>query len=440
MGHGKSVTYPLGFLGGAMGRAIPYIKLSANWPSSMPLLCLGGQGWVKPLLATAFEEVSWDDLKAGPFLSPDREGSSLGLIGIVSYDQFSPSAQNKAPSRFFRINEAIQLDPLAGELKIEGRPARRQGEMVLERDHLLGLFALLAEEPRMSPGQGLLPEGVITTASLVGLNSKENYLEKAARALQDIRNGSYYQVNLLRYFRCLEEPTEAALAARMDAFAGPMSALIKVPGLRLYSFSPERFIDAQKIKPLGSTVSLTASPIKGTAPRSQNAEEDGELKKYLSQSPKNLAELAMIVDLMRHDLGRISRPRSVKVVDPGRVHSFSHVHHLVASIRSEAPASLSLAEFLTSVCPAGSITGAPKLRVMEAIREFEERDRRYFMGHIFYWDGGESLASSILIRTAIAEGNQGGLEYAAGSGLVIHSDPEEEFQEIETKTKVFSCS
>jgi para-aminobenzoate synthetase component 1 len=143
----------------------------------------------------------------------------------------------------------------------------------------------------------------------------------------------------------------------------------------------------------------------------------------------------MIVDLLRNDLNRVSLADSVRVVCPHRLISHPTVHHLEAEIDARLRPDLTLGDFLDAVCPAGSITGAPKIEVMRAIQEFEGRDRGYFMGHIFYLDDRGRFDSSILIRTLVRD--ESGLdEFAAGSGLVVHSDPERERREVEAKCRV----
>jgi anthranilate/para-aminobenzoate synthase component I len=144
----------------------------------------------------------------------------------------------------------------------------------------------------------------------------------------------------------------------------------------------------------------------------------------------------MIIDLMRNDLYRMARPGGVHVVDPGTVHSFANVHHLIGVVEASLRSDLSWGDIARALCPGGSITGAPKREVMLAIREYEQRERGYLMGHLIYVDAQTGRAdASILIRTAVRLAD-GMWEFAAGSGLVIHSQPEEEAAEVQAKARV----
>lgn len=363
------------------------------------------------------------------------------MIGLVSYDQAIREVEQPASSRFFLIHEAIKLDPSTGRFDLVG--ARNSGPYDFALD--LGIAWSLVTALNDGTG-GFLSVQARSSASqkdsisLKPLASSRHYLTSVEQVLEDIRDGRYYQLNLLRFFTSAGDPSNLTLASRLDRLGGPMSAWLSLDGLKIVSFSPERFVTGYEEKGGDGLVCLETAPIKGTLARSESPCHDEALKSRLSGSDKDRAELAMIVDLMRHDLGRISVPRSVLVEDPGSVESFSHVHHLVARISSRVEASLSLGDFFASLCPAGSITGAPKQEVTRAIRRYEGRPRRYFMGNIFHWDGRGRMNSSILIRTAVAEGARESIEYAAGSGIVIRSKPDEEKAEIEAKTRVFADS
>jgi para-aminobenzoate synthetase component 1 len=363
------------------------------------------------------------------------------MIGLISYDQWIREMEQPAPSRFFLIHEAIKLDPSTGRFDLVGARDSGPYDFALDLGVAWNLVAALNDRTG-----GFLSVEARPSASqkdsiwLKPLVSSRDYLTSVEQVLEDIRDGRYYQLNLLRYFSSPGNPSNLALASRLDRLGGPMSAWISLGGLKIVSFSPERFVTGREEKGGDGLVCLETAPIKGTLARSESPCQDEALKSRLSGSDKDRAELAMIVDLMRHDLARVSVPRSVLVEDPGSVASFSHVHHLVARISSRVEASLSLRDFLASLCPAGSITGAPKQEVTGAIRRFEKRPRRYFMGNIFQWNGQGEMNSSILIRTAVAEGARESIEYAAGSGIVIRSKPDEEKAEIEAKTRVFADS
>ncbi|MEZ4741250.1 MAG: chorismate-binding protein [Bdellovibrionota bacterium] len=267
---------------------------------------------------------------------------------------------------------------------------------------------------------------------LSSAESDLSYEKKVKTAIEQIRSGRFYQINLLRYYSSLSIPTRQDLVNRIGILGGPFSCLFDLPQFCLASFSPERFV---KLKPGNKGVKIITTPIKGTIARGKNSEEDELNKRKLIESRKDQSELNIIVDLMRNDLNIVCLNGSVKVESPGELHSFSKVHHLIAEIKGILRPKISFYELIQSICPGGSITGAPKREVMCAIQEAEQRSRGFFMGNAFYLDDRGYFDSSILIRTLVKDG-QKPFEYAAGSGIVVNSCPELEAQEINSKCRV----
>ncbi len=206
-------------------------------------------------------------------------------------------------------------------------------------------------------------------------------------ALKDIRAGRYYQINLLRYFRC-RGTSKASIADLIATRGGPYACWIMQGESEIISFSPEHFVE---VSGATSSRAISTSPIKGTSPRFNDQAMDEKSAQDLLTSKKNLAELHMIIDLMRNDLNRICQSGSVQVRDSNKLVSFVNVHHLVGSVTGRLRETLSIADFLTALCPGGSITGAPKIEVMNAIRQYEGRTRGFFMGHAFMLDDNGAL-------------------------------------------------
>ena len=285
---------------------------------------------------------------------------------------------------------------------------------------------------------GMALEQVLATTGAPGglhllpYNDKESYLSMVAGALEDIRSGRFYQINLLRFFRVDGPLGRSELAKRIEHLGGPFSLLFQFPDYTVASLSPERFIE---IHPGESYAQIVTQPIKGTARRSEDPTQDRIAATMLENSVKDNAELHIIVDLMRNDLNRICEKGTVAVSSPGKVASFKTIHHLVAEITGHLRAKLNFGEIIASIMPGGSITGAPKVEVMAAIREYEARPRGFFMGSGFYLDDSGHFDSSILIRTLVAE-SPDRFEYAAGSGIVVDSIPEAEYEEIGHKCRV----
>ena len=190
------------------------------------------------------------------------------------------------------------------------------------------------------------------------------------------------------------------------------------------SLSPERFLllDGRHIE---------TKPIKGTRPRHPDPAIDKQVAEALASADKDRSENLMIVDLLRNDIGRVSRPGSVSVPSLFAVESFPAVHHLVSTIHGELDARWQGVDLLRACFPGGSITGAPKIRAMEIIEELEPVRRNAYCGSIGYLSQHGRMDTSICIRTLIAEA--GRLHCWAGGGIIADSDPDAEYQETYDK-------
>ncbi len=190
--------------------------------------------------------------------------------------------------------------------------------------------------------------------------------------------------------------------------------------VKISSASPERFFTVKDKR-------VETCPIKGTRPRSDKLSEDRANKNALIESEKDRAENTMIVDLLRNDLSRVCDAHSIDVTDLCKVESFSNVHHLVSTIHGHLKHDRTPIDLLRASFPGGSITGAPKVRAMEIIDEIEPTRRGAYCGSIGYIGFDETMDTNILIRTLVFENNAVSLQ--AGGGIVIDSNPEDEYQE-----------
>lgn len=188
----------------------------------------------------------------------------------------------------------------------------------------------------------------------------------------------------------------------------------------MISVSPERFL-------LLAERHIQTRPIKGTLPRSADAQQDARLAAQLAAAEKDRAENLMIVDLMRNDIGRIAAPGSVRVPELFAVEPFPAVHHLVSTIEAELPEQRHATELLRACFPGGSITGAPKVRAMEIIEELEPHRRNGYCGSIGYLSVCGTMDTSITIRTLLTE--NGKIHCWAGGGIVADSEESAEYQE-----------
>ena len=262
--------------------------------------------------------------------------------------------------------------------------------------------------------------------------SDADYRGAVCRAQDWIRAGDVYQVNLARRLDYGPVPHDelpllyGALTRRAGA---PYSAYLDLPGVRLISNSPERFLRVAGRR-------IETCPIKGTRPRGRTPEEDAWLAKELRHSAKDLAEHLMIVDLERNDLGRVCRTGSVRVERLFELRSFANVHHLVSSVQGELRDPGDWTSLLAATFPGGSITGAPKLRAMEIIEALEPVRRGVYTGAIGVFDAAGGIDLSIAIRTAVAR--RGALWLHLGGGIVADSEPEAELAETRIKGRAFA--
>lgn len=250
---------------------------------------------------------------------------------------------------------------------------------------------------------------------------KKVHIDKVMQVQELIRAGEVYQVNISQEFNFQSSRDPFSLFRQIcGSNPAPFSAYIRHQDTAIVSTSPERFLTKKGNE-------LETRPIKGTMRRGKDPSEDSILKERLLASAKERAELLMITDLMRNDLGKISLPGSVKTFDIWRCEAYTNVFHLISIIRSIVKESLKPLEIVRSCFPGGSITGCPKLRAMEVIDELEMRPRGIYTGSIGYFTGKGDFDLNIAIRTLVA-GN-GSYSLQLGGGIVIDSNPEEEYQE-----------
>ncbi len=245
------------------------------------------------------------------------------------------------------------------------------------------------------------------------------------RVLEYIAAGDVFQVNLSQRFtaRGPYQPLELYLRLKEKSPA-PFAAFLQWKDLAVVSASPESFYQTR-----GNL--LVTRPIKGTRPRGSDPDDDGRLAAELLDSPKDRAELTMIVDLERNDLGRVCEYGSVAVRDPLSIESFAQVHHLVATIEGRLRSSTGPVDVIRALFPGGSVTGAPKIRAMEIIDELEPNRRSLYTGAIGYLSQGGSSAFNVAIRTILVEGDRA--SFQVGGGIVADSDPVAEYDETLAK-------
>ncbi len=256
--------------------------------------------------------------------------------------------------------------------------------------------------------------------------SKEEYLSVIQEIKEYIQRGDIYQANFTYryYFPYPDNPYHLFQSVSKD-HPTPFSAYLNYGDFQILSFSPERLVQCERGKVL-------VQPMKGTRPRGKSLLEDEKLKAELLNSEKDGAELLMIVDLLRNDLGKVSDFGTVVVEKLKNIEAYPSVYQLTSSIRSRLSVEHDLIDLVKAVFPSGSITGCPKIKAMEVLSSLEREQRSIFMGSIGYISFHDTLDLNVAIRTALLKEKT--LYFQVGGGIIHDSDPEEEYQETIDKS------
>jgi len=263
--------------------------------------------------------------------------------------------------------------------------------------------------------------------------NKSEYMSAIKKIREYIEAGHVYQVNMSQRFEMSFSGDPYSLFKMLYRNnPAPFFSFINAGDHQIVSTSPERFLKLR-----GDIVETR--PIKGTRPRGKTQKEDHELRNDLQQSIKDDAELSMIVDLLRNDIGKVCAAGSVKVKQHKMLEAYSNVYHLVSIVEGRLEANLDAIDLIAATFPGGSITGCPKIRAMEIIDELEPHRRHIYTGSIGYIGFSDSMDLSIAIRTATVYKDK--IFFSAGGGIVFDSDPLDEFKETiykgETLMKAF---
>jgi len=265
--------------------------------------------------------------------------------------------------------------------------------------------------------------------------TRDSYRDAVHRAKQYIAAGDIYQVNLSQRFQCdVDAPAVEVYRALRESNPAPYGAYLDIGDAQILSTSPECFLKTRDRH-------VVTRPIKGTRPRGQTAAEDQRRAAELLASPKDNAELVMITDLERNDLGRVCEFGSVQVSEMVRVETYATVHHLVSTIEGILREKMSHIDCVRACFPGGSITGAPKIRAMEIIDELEPHARGVYTGAIGFLGYNALSHLNIAIRTVVYQPGGAGvpacgrLTFHSGGGIVADSEPDAEYDETLAKAR-----
>ncbi len=275
-----------------------------------------------------------------------------------------------------------------------------------------------------------LPDETFAIDAAVHSNFDRGSYESAVEKIRKyIAAGDVYQVNLSQRFEARFEGSAFGFFRTLyKANPAPFFAFINAGNHSVVSTSPERFVKL-------TDCTVETRPIKGTRPRRSEPGADQTMRDELLASTKDDAELSMIVDLLRNDLGRACRGGSVRVTRHKAIEAYENVYHLVSVVKGELDPDRDAVDLIRAVFPGGSITGCPKIRAMEIIDELEPDRRHVYTGAIGYISFHRTLDLSIAIRTAVIYRQR--MTFSVGGGVVYDSDPRSEFEETLHKGRTF---
>lgn len=402
-------------------------KLEGDWPFSRP----------KPELPPldAFRHALLATRPAGNGIDDARDLGTLfagGWIGAISYD-LAPLLEKlprrhpltPVPELYFGYHDCFV---------IEDRLTSKRIAYVVDRFHdgqqqcqlRLDQWCDTLERNASQLGERIDRNTPLVSGPLECDFTPDEYCWSVGRILEYLRAGDIFQANFTQRFRApfAGSPADVYLRA-VERSPAPFGALIRQPNWNVVSTSPERFF---LLTPSGQ---IETCPIKGTRPRGNDPIHDLLLRDELRSSDKDRAELTMIVDLERNDLGKACLYGSVRVARHATVESFSNVHHLVSTIEGTLRPDKDVVDLLVAMFPGGSITGAPKIRAMQIIDELERCSRGIYTGALGYISDHGRADFNIAIRTLMLAGGEA--SYHVGGGIVIDSDPLSEYRETLAK-------
>lgn len=336
------------------------------------------------------------------------------LFGFLSYDlknqledlqSQNPDGLGFPVALFFRPKYIFQL---------------RDNELIIHGEDVYG------EITNHRPPAASTRERVIISHRL----TREEYIQQVQQVKAHIHKGDIYEMNFCQEFYAegaVIDPLQAYLKLN-EVSEPPFSAFCRFGDRYLISASPERYLKKE-----GST--LISQPIKGTRQRGLDEIEDQRLKNELQTDEKERSENVMIVDLVRNDLSRVAKKGSVKVEELFGVYSFKQVHQLISTITCELEEGRTFTDAIRASFPMGSMTGAPKVRAMQLIEEYESTRRGLYSGAIGYVDPNGDIDLSVVIRSILYNAEAKYLSFMAGGAITDRSDPAREYNECLLKAK-----
>ncbi len=364
-------------------------------------------------------------------------GGAVGYVGYGAVQQFEKIPQNKKDDLnlpdlyFFLADTLIAFDHVEHRIKIIANAfVNQKGALSAYRDALKRIEKIeksLSKVKQLSSMEWVNSEADMNHLNITSNCSQDEFEKSVEHAKEYIKSGDIFQVVLSQRF-CLKrklDPVKLYRALR-SVNPSPYMFLLKFKDFYLVGTSPEIHVRCEDGK-------VELRPIAGTRRRGKTVEEDARLQKELLNDPKERAEHLMLVDLGRNDLGRVCEYATVKVPELMVIEKYSHVMHIVSDVVGNLAHDKDALDVLRATFPAGTVSGAPKIRAMQIIEELEKNHRGTYAGAIGYYSFSGDLDSCIAIRTILLK--KGVAYIQAGAGIVADSVPAQEYQETVNKVR-----
>jgi para-aminobenzoate synthetase component 1 len=276
---------------------------------------------------------------------------------------------------------------------------------------------------------------VPSTLAMVDIKPKmtrNEYIGKVRELIGHIKRGNCYEINFCQEFFAYDAINPQAIYHQLNILSpNPFSAFYKLYNNFLLCSSPERYISKKGDK-------IISQPIKGTLARSADIEADHRNRQQLHDSKKEQSENVMIVDLVRNDLSKVCIEGSVKVEELFGIYSFPYVHQMISTISGSLKEEAGISEIIQATFPMGSMTGAPKVKVMELIDKYESSKRGIYSGAVGYISPQKDFDFNVVIRSIVYNQETSYISYHVGSAITFYSDPLQEYEECLLKAKAIS--
>jgi len=259
--------------------------------------------------------------------------------------------------------------------------------------------------------------------------SKNQYIKQVSTLLSHIHRGDIYEANFCQEFYAHADIHSLETYFKLNKISQPpFATFLKTGDKFLLSSSPERYL-----KKVG--LEIMSQPIKGTTRRSEQLDEDADLKTILESDPKERSENIMIVDLVRNDLSKIAQKGTVNVTELCQIYSFKQVHHMISTVQAKALPTISPVDIIAATFPMGSMTGAPKISAMNIIEALEATKRGLYSGTVGYFTPEGDFDFNVVIRSILYNASKSYVSFSVGSAITSKSIPENEYEECLVKAK-----